>query len=657
MALRSPRTPKSRLTGGSPFLASLLILATLIAPGETAEPIREATAPLAPGYQPLKFKTPEPGSYSLTDLGSAADAELVESNGSKVNLHALLRNKITVISFIYTSCSEINGCPLATSVLHRTHTLLKKNPRIQDEVRFLTISFDPAHDTPSVMAKYGQAFIKEGSDWHFLTAPSLQAGNKLLSAYQQSIMPEVNARGDKTGAISHVLRVILVDSKLRIRNIYTPSVLHADLLWADIQTLSLDAGEPSLSPSNRAAVNQPPRMGPGDDKSHYERSDYQTQSASLAQRKGSSQNLIQLQTSFALGLPKDPYATNSPLTEDKVALGRKLFYDRRLSLNGTFSCAMCHIPEQGFTSQEQSTAIGIEGRTVRRNAPTILNSGRLQRLFHDGREDRLESQVWGPFLAANEMGNPAVGQVIGKIREATDYQGLFERAFGKGPTMDTIGEALAQYERTLIAGNSPFDQWHFDRQKDAISPEAQKGYALFTGKAHCSECHTLEKTQALFTDERFHNTGIGYQDTMGSLEEKTPIQLAPGVWTELDAAMIARVGEKKPADLGRYEVTQDPSDRWKFRTPGLRNVALTAPYMHNGSLKTLEEVILFYQRGGIQNPDLDPLIRPIPLNSGDIKALIAFLNTLTGTGIIGLIEDAWSAPVGDPQATSRSSPP
>lgn len=648
------------MTGGSPFLAGLLlILATLTASGETAEPIREPSEPLAPGYQPLKFKTPEPGSYSLSDLGPAADAELVESTGSKVNLHALLRNKITVISFIYASCSEVNGCPLATSVLHRTLALLKKNPKIQDQVRFLTISFDPAHDTPSVMARYGQAFIKEGSDWHFLTASSLQTVDKLLSAYQQSIMPEVNVRGNKTGAISHVLRVILVDSKLRIRNIYTPSVLHSELLLADIQTLSLDAGKSPLSPSDRTAVSQSanPKVGPGDDKSHYDRSDYQTQSASLAQRKGSSQDLIHLQSDFSLGLPKDPYEANSPLTEDKVALGRKLFFDRRLSLNGTFSCAMCHIPEQGFTSQEQSTAIGVEGRTVRRNAPTILNSGRLQRLFHDGREDRLENQVWGPFLAANEMGNPAVGQVIEKIREAPDYQGLFERAFGKGPTMDTIGEALAQYERTLVAGNSPFDQWHFGGQKTAISPEAQRGYALFTGKAHCSQCHTLENTQALLTDERFHNTGIGYQDTMGSQGEKTHVQLAPGVWTELDAATIATVSERKPADLGRYEVTQDPSDRWKYRTPGLRNVALTAPYMHNGSLKTLEEVIRFYQRGGIQNPGLDPLINPIALTSSEVSFLIAFLESLTGSKISPLVEDAWAAPIGDPTTKSHSIAP
>ena len=266
---------------------------------------------------------------------------------------------------------------------------------------------------------------------------------------------------------------------------------------------------------------------------------------------------------------------------------------------------MCHIPEQGFTSQEQSTAIGIEGRTVRRNAPTLLNAGRLSRFFHDGREDRLENQVWGPFLASNEMGNPAVGQVIEKIRKAPDYQNLFEKAFGRPPSMDTIGEALAQYERTLIAGNSPFDQWYFGGQKTALSEDAQKGFALFKGKARCSQCHSLEKNQTLLTDQAYHNTGIGYRDSMGVEESTARVQLAPGVWTELDQATIASVSEKKPADLGRYEITQNPGDRWKYRTPGLRNVALTALYMHNGSLKSLEEVIGFYMLGGIENPVLD----------------------------------------------------
>lgn len=656
MALRWPKIPETGLKGGAPTLACLLMLSLLPPSAHSSDPKSEVSEPLAPGYQALKFEPPEPGSFSLSDLGPAADAPLVESTGSKIHLHALLRDKITVISFIYASCSEINGCPLATSVLQRTLTALKAFPELKEKVRLLTISFDPSHDTPKVMARYAQPFIKNGTDWHFLTAPSASIVKDLLSAYQQSITPEIDAEGKTTGSLSHVLRVILVDPKLRIRNIYTPSVLHPDLLVADIRTLDLGDRHPSPKASSNPPETGAPTQRPGDDKSNYDRSDYHTQSAALTHRIGTTQDLISLSHTSSRGLPQDPDEELSPLTQAKVSLGRKLFFDRRLSLNGTFSCAMCHIPEQGFTSQEQSTAIGIEGRTVRRNAPTILNAGRLTRLFHDGREVRLENQVWGPFLAANEMGNPAVGQVIEKIQKAPDYQDLFDRAFGKGPTMDTIGEAIAQYERTLIAGNSPFDQWYFDGKKTALSKEAQQGYALFSGKAHCNQCHTLSKDQAALTDESFHNTGIGYQDAMGPQGEKTRVQLAPGVFTELDAATLATVSEKKPADLGRYEVTQDPEDRWKFRTPGLRNVALTAPYMHNGSIKTLEDVITFYQGGGIPNPGLDPLIRPIQLSLDERKALLAFLTSLTGTGIDALVEDAWSVPIGDPQATSEMAP-
>lgn len=654
MPLHWLKIPRRFPIGGASHLARLLILGTLAASVRAEDPKSEALEPLAPGYQPLPFKAPEPGGFVLSDLGPAADALLIESTGSKVKLHALIRDKITVISFIYASCSEVNGCPLATSVLHRTQTALKQHPELKGKVRFLTISFDPRHDTPKVMAHYAQSFIQAGSDWHFLTAPSEEAATALLKAYQQSITVEPPVKGESLGAISHVLRVILVDPKFKIRNIYTPSVLHPDLLMADIRTLSIsDGSDPTFSTSSAARLLGS-RLHSGDDKSHYDRRDYQTRSASLTERKGAAQDLIRLVSASSLGLPKDPYDLESPLIEAKVALGRKLFYDRRLSLNQTISCAMCHIPEQGFTSQEQSTAIGIEGRTVRRNAPSILNTGRLHRLFHDGRESRLENQVWGPFLAPNEMGNPSVGQVIEKIEMASDYAGLFKQAFGKGPTMETIGEALAQYERTLIAGNSPFDQWHYGDKKTTLNEEAMRGYAIFTGKARCNLCHNLNKHDALFTDESFHNTGLGYQDEMGVEAKRTRVQIAPGIWTELDADTIQRVSEKKPSDLGRYEVTQNPDDRWKYRTPGLRNVALTAPYMHNGSLKTLEEVIAFYQRGGIPNPGLDPLIRPFKLSSREVKDLLAFLGSLTGADLDMLVEDAWSVPIGDPQSAPAS---
>jgi len=290
----------------------------------------------------------------------------------------------------------------------------------------------------------------------------------------------------------------------------------------------------------------------------------------------------------------------------EIALGRKLFYDRRLSLNQTFSCAMCHIPEQGFTSQEQATAIGIEGRTVRRNAPTIYNVAYLTSLFHDGRESKLENQVWGPFLAANEMGNPSVGAVIDKLKSLPDYRGLFEKAFRRGPSMDAVGQAIASYERTLVSGDAPFDRWHYGRRADALSPAAQRGYALFAGKAGCVQCHTIGAKSALFTDNQLHNTGLGYQESMRREPATTPVQVAPGVTFDLSAASIGQVAETRPGDLGRYEVTQNPADRWKYRTPSLRNIALTAPYMHHGGIGSLREVVEFYNRGGVPNENLDP---------------------------------------------------
>ena len=192
------------------------------------------------------------------------------------------------------------------------------------------------------------------------------------------------------------------------------------------------------------------------------------------------------------GLPPVPVPADNALTPAKVALGRKLFYDRRLSLNDTFSCAMCHIPEQGFTNNELATAVGIEGRSVRRNAPTVYNVAYLERLFHDGRETRLEHQVWGPLLARNEMGNPSIGAVIEKIRATPDYAGLFESAFsGRGLAMETIGMAIASYERTLVSGDSPFDRWHYGKDGAAVDEAVKRGFQLFTGKAGCSACHTV----------------------------------------------------------------------------------------------------------------------------------------------------------------------
>ena len=324
-------------------------------------------------------------------------------------------------------------------------------------------------------------------------------------------------------------------------------------------------------------------FGPGDVKEGYESADYQTQSRSLLNRRGSRQDLIQLVETPPLGLPPVPVPSNNPLTRAKIDLGRQLFFDRRLSINNTVSCANCHIPEQGFTNNEISTAVGVEGRLVIRNAPTIYNVAYLKHIFLDGREIGLETQVWQPITARNEMAAPSIGYVINKIRRIRDYDGLFEAAFeGRPPDMAAIGDALASYQRTLLSADSPFDRWYFGNDDDAITESAKRGFEIFAGKGQCAVCHRIQTDHALFLDHQFHNTGIGYAvsraEKPAQKRKSIRVQLAPGVFTEVASETIQSVSRIKSFnDLGLYRVTENPADRWKFRTQTLRNIALTAP--------------------------------------------------------------------------------
>jgi cytochrome c peroxidase len=237
---------------------------------------------------------------------------------------------------------------------------------------------------------------------------------------------------------------------------------------------------------------------------------------------------------------------------------------------------------------------------------------------------------------------------LNKVRQIDDYRGLFEAAFnGKGVSMETLGMALASYQRTLVSANSPFDRWHYAGDIAAMTNSAKRGFELFTGKAGCVACHTVGQESALFMDDQLHNTGIGYQQSMGITQDKQRVTVAPGVTIDIDRTIIDQVGEKPATDVGRYEVTQNPHDRWKYKTPSLRNVALTAPYMHNGSLSTLYEVVEFYDQGGIPNKLLDPLIRPLGLTDQEKNDLVGFMQSLTGSNVDTLVADAFAAPVGD----------
>ncbi len=598
---------------------------------------------LAPGYGALEFTAPEPGTYQLPALGNAADGKLLDTKNNAISLHSLLGDKVVLLSFIYSSCSDVNGCPLATAVLHKIKNRLKKEPELVGKLRLLTISFNPEHDTPEVMQQYAQSFQSDGVDWQFLTTKSEQDLQPLLANYKQNVQKVFDAEGHFTGTFSHQLRVYLIDRNKQIRNIYSVDFLHPDTLINDVKTLL-------KTPASIEATQRLPtaaEYSAGDNKSGYEQDSYQTHSIALAERKGRATDLTKTYRKPPLGLGAVPVPVDNPSSKAKISLGRQLFYDRRLSLNNTFSCAMCHIPEQGFTNNEMATAVGIEGRTVRRNSPTLYNIAYAKTLFHDSRETTLEQQVWGPLLAHNEMGNPSIGVVIDKIKAIADYNRQFVHIFGKGPSMESIGMAIASYERSLNSANSAFDRWYFGHEKSALNAQEQRGFKLFTGKANCAGCHSIAKNHALFIDHDNHNTGIGYREAMSKPSDTQPLQVAPGVYLNVASSLIAKVSAAKTNDLGRYEITQDPQDRWKYKTPTLRNISLTAPYMHNGSLTTLREVVEFYNRGGVTNENLDPLIKPLQLTGDEIDDLTAFLNTLTGDNVKELVADAFAAPVGD----------
>ncbi|MCC7411820.1 MAG: SCO family protein [Gammaproteobacteria bacterium] len=597
-----------------------------------------------PGYAPAAFTAPPAGTYTLPVLGAAADGTVLDELGRTRRLHELFDGRLVLLSFIYTHCADADGCPLASYVLGQVQDRIAALPELRDRVRLLSLSFDPGRDTPAVMAAYARAYRRAG-DWQFLTGASARALAPILAAYGQSLVNDVGPDGASLGSISHILRVFLIDDARRIRNIYSTSFLHVDTLVNDVRTVLFADTEAARTVPERSSARVD---GAGDDKRGYEQDSYRTRSQALGHRRGRAADLGAALTRPPAGLPPLTAPDDNPPTAARIALGRRLFYDRRLSHNDTISCAMCHIPEQGFTSNELSTAIGIEGRSVRRNAPTLYNVGYRTRLFHDGRERRLEQQIWGPLLAANEMGNPAVGYLLDKIAALADYAELFAAAFdGAGPSMATVGAAIASYERTLVSGGSPFDRWYYGKDEAAMPAAARRGYDVFTGKGGCSACHLIGPDYALFTDDDLHNTGIGYARSMGANTTDRRVLVAPGTWLTLDPQVVAAATSPVPADLGAYEITLDPADRWRYRTPSLRNVALTAPYMHDGSITTLRAVIEFYDRGGVANELLDPRIRALGLTAQEKDDLVAFLENLTGDNIDTLVADAFAAPVGD----------
>ena len=337
----------------------------------------------------------------------------------------------------------------------------------------------------------------------------------------------------------------------------------------------------------------------------------------------------------AFGLPPLALPADVVVEPERVELGRKLFFDRRLSFNGTMSCAMCHVPEEGFASNASRTGVGIEGKSLVRNSPSLLNVAWQRALFHDGRESSLVTQAWMPLLHPDEMANPSIGVVLDRLRSLTDYRGRFERVFdGAGPSMNTVGEALAAFEATLVAADSRFDRWRYRGEAQALSELEQRGWRLFSGKARCVACHSAGAQHALLADGKFHVTGVGFAAPPA---RSYVVPLAPGVQTELTNADLAAFTQPGAPDLGRFDITHDQADRYAFKTPSLRNVAHSAPYMHDGSLPTLEAVVEFYNRGGGAAPGQSELLGPLGLDAEERRALVAFLRALDGANLATLI--------------------
>ena len=387
-------------------------------------------------------------------------------------------------------------------------------------------------------------------------------------------------------------------------------------------------------------ADSPHRVGLADSRIGYESEAYRTDSKVVIEVSGIRQALDKLSDETPLGLPM----VNEGADAAEIDLGRELFFDRRLSANDTLSCAMCHIPEQGFTQNELATPVGHQGKGVRRNVPSLYNVVFVEQLFLDGRETSLVEQIWSPLLAHNEMANENRQSVMAKLAANESYAQRFEALYPEGLSERSLGWALSAYQRALLSGDSDFDRWYFadgNLSKGPYPTEAALGFALFNEKG-CSSCHQLGANSSLFSDGGFYNTGIGYLRQQRGVE-LDKVQLAPGVYV----VPLVSAETETFIDDGRAEVTGQSEDRWQYRTPSLRNVAITFPYMHDGSLPTLESVVAYYAGNGSEDPLQDVRISDMTITVDEQQALVAFLRTLTSNQVDALVSDARSVQIGE----------
>ncbi len=315
-------------------------------------------------------------------------------------------------------------------------------------------------------------------------------------------------------------------------------------------------------------------------------------------------------------LPPVAIPADNPMTPEKIELGKMLYFDPRLAGDSSLSCAKCHDPEKGFSNGLQMSD-AYPGTKHWRHVPTVLNSAYLKQLFWDGRANTLEDQAIGPIAAPIEM-NQNYTHLVEKLSNIPEYRQRFKKVFNSDVNMDNLAKAIAAFERTIVSQSGPVDKF-LKGDKNALTASQKRGMDLFTGKANCIACHH----GPLLTDHDFHTTGV---------PEIEPLK------TESDRIATRHffaTDQKYPnprtveADYGRELITKSQSDRGKFKTPSLRELRWTAPYMHNGALETIEDVVEFYMKGGGEHPNKDPLLKPFELTDQELDDLVAFLEALS----------------------------
>ena len=316
---------------------------------------------------------------------------------------------------------------------------------------------------------------------------------------------------------------------------------------------------------------------------------------------------------------------DNQMTPDRVELGRKLYFDTRLSHDNSVSCATCHDVTRGFTDR-RAVSEGVKNQLGKRNAPTTLNALLLQSFFWDGRSPSLDNQAKMPILNPVEMAMPDEAAALKAIRDVPEYQEAFKKAYGRDMNYEDLGRAIAAFERTLVFVDSPFRRF-LNGDSKAISADAQAGWELFNGKARCAACHQMNPSNPLGTDNRFHNVGVSarHQNFEALVQQALKAIEEGASEKKLDELAVAT----DLSELGRFMVTRNRSEIGSFRTPLILNIGLTSPYMHDGSMATLWDVMDHYNKGGEANPYLDGGIEPLALTEQEIDQMVAFLFTLT----------------------------